>query len=197
MYVFEVYAAAIWGSVVGPREAQVAVQYPAEVDDEYLTNATEDPSQQLRSTSMAEHPYAGSHWRQTPPPINWLQGWNFATDLYRVLEHALDGFRKRSPDTEHTRFVANVWKMQLPRSSAVLDAIMHKYESLPVRFRQTLPISLNQKEDLFSFQAANIAAAIQVSNPTLEQAHTSLLIQSPACSHDPYFDSGSLTSRTM
>jgi len=162
MYVFEVYAAAIWGSVVGPREAQVAVQYPAEVNDEYLSNASEDPSQQMRSASMTEHPYTGSHWRQTPPPINWLQGWNFATDLYRVLEHALDGFRKRSPDTDHTRFVADVWKMQLPRSSAVLDAIMHKYESLPVRFRQTLPISLNQREDLFSFQAANIAAAIQV-----------------------------------
>lgn len=174
MYVFEVYAAAIWGSVVGHREAQVAVQYPAEVDDDFLTSALTDAgvdsSQHLRAAPMTDlsNPYTSSHWRQNPPPINWLQGWNFATDLYRVLEHALDGFRKRSPDTDHTRFVADVWKMQLPRSSAVLDAIMHKYESLPVRFRQTLPISLNQKEDLFSFQAANIAAAIQVSAPNLE-----------------------------
>jgi len=188
MYVFEVYAAAIWGSVVGPREAQVAVQYPAEVDDEFLSNTSEDSSQQLRSASMTEHPYTGGHWRQTPPPINWLQGWNFATDLYRVLEHALDGFRKRSPDTDHTRFVADVWKMQLPRSSAVLDAIMHKYEALPVRFRQTLPISLNQREDLFSFQAANIAAAIQVLESQLECSHTTLLTGFSASSHDSYLD---------
>jgi len=164
MYAFEVYAAAVWGSVVSGREAQTNVHYPAEVDDDYLSIMTDEAANQGRSSLSTETSlaYTLNGWGSVNSPVNWLRGWNFAIDLYRVLEHALDGFRKRSPETDHTEFVADVWKMKLPRQSAVLDAMMHKYDSLPVRFRQTLPISMNQKEDLFSFQAANIAATIQV-----------------------------------
>jgi len=164
MYAFEVYAAAVWGSVVSGREAQTNVHYPAEVDDDYLSVMTDDGLDQARSSLPTEISlaYTLNNLGSISGPVNWLRGWNFVIDLYRVLEHALDGFRKRSPDTDHTKFVADVWKMELPRQSAVLDAMMHKYDSLPMRFRQTLPISMNQKEDLFSFQAANIAATMQV-----------------------------------
>jgi len=164
MYAFEVYAAAVWGSVVSGREAQNNVHYPAEVDDDYLSITTKEGVSQGRSSLSTETSlaYTLNGWGSVSGPVSWLRGWNFVIDLYRVLEHALDGFRKRSPETDHTKFVADVWKMKLPQQSAVLDAMMHKYDSLPVRFRQTLPISMNQKEDLFSFQAANIAATIQV-----------------------------------
>lgn len=166
MYMFEVYAAAVWGSVVNAREAQTNVHYPAEVDDDFLTTMSNDTSgTRVRTSSTTEAPvsYTLNNWENGHSTASWLQGWNFAIDLYRVLEHALDAFRKRSPDSDHTKLVADVWRMKLPLQSEVLDNIMHKYENLPVRFRQTLPVSFNQKEDLFSFQAANIAATIQVS----------------------------------
>jgi hypothetical protein len=171
MYVFEVYAAAVFGSVVGAREAQVNVHYPAEVDDDFLTISNEDTNNRVRtgsSVATSASSYPGRDWPGTASTsVSWLQGWNFATDLFRVLEHALDGFRKRSPDTDHTKFVAEVWKMHLPKQASVLNAIMHKYEALPMRFRQTLPISRDPREDLFSFQAAHIAATIQVYHGSL------------------------------
>jgi len=42
--------------------------------------------------------------------------------------------------------------------------MMHKYRALPAIFKQTLPISMDPKQDGFSFQAANIAATMEVSS---------------------------------
>lgn len=164
MYNFEVYAAAIWGSVVSCREAQSNVHYPAEVDDDFLSRAGEEDVNRNRTQSESEMSlaYTLNNMGGVNGPVSWLQGWNFSTDLYRVLEHAIDGFRKRSPTTDHTKFVAEVWKMQLPQQSNVLEAMMHKYHALPPRFKQTLPVSMDQTQDRFSFQAANIAATMEV-----------------------------------
>ena len=112
MYNLEVYAAAIWGSVVTAREAQSHVCYPAEVDDEFLSRADDDSSRrQPQSQSEISLAYTLDHWGRMSGPVSWLQGWNFATDLYRVLEHAIDGFRNRNPSTDHTKFVAEVWEV--------------------------------------------------------------------------------------
>lgn len=169
MYCFEVYAAAVWGSLVSCREAQSNVHYPAEVDDEYLTRTSDDEVNRARSSTSSEISlaYTMDNWSGAGGPVSWLLGWNFAIDLYRVLEHALDGFRKRSPETDHTKFVAEVWKMKLPQQASVLEAMMHKYAALPARFKQTLPVSLDATQDRYSFQAANIAATMELVRMTL------------------------------
>ena len=112
MYNFEVYSAAIWGSVVSAREAQSNVHYPTEVDDEFLSRAEEDVGHsQLQTQSEIATAYTLDNWGGMSGPVSWLQGWNFVTDLYRVLEHAIDGFRSRNPSTDHTKFVASLWEV--------------------------------------------------------------------------------------
>lgn len=92
---------------------------------------------------------------------NWLRGWNFTTDLYRILEHALDHFRqKRLKNQIPSPFRA--YDDDLLLHGSVMDTVMSMYAQLPPRFKETRPITTDPTEDRYSFQAANIVASLQV-----------------------------------
>lgn len=141
-YTLDVFSSIIWGGVVKSRESCFNVSYPVECDDESFSD-TNAP----RARGIAEGPA-------------WLQGWNFVTDLYRILEHTVDSLghlrnpMKRTPAI--TKFQTDI------TSSAVIDNIMTLYERLPAIFKNTRPITGNLNTDLFGFQAANIAASLQL-----------------------------------
>jgi hypothetical protein len=95
-------------------------------------------------------------------PTSWLRGWNFTTDLYRILEHVVDGNRRRfSSANEMTQF----WSLFNPLSMsepAVMDQVLTKYSALPSQFRETPPTTGDMSKDLFGFQSANIQATLQL-----------------------------------
>ncbi|KAE8450522.1 hypothetical protein EG329_006253 [Mollisiaceae sp. DMI_Dod_QoI] len=147
MYALEVYSSIVWGTIIRCREAQFHVSYPSEVDDEFFSDAGYHPSL---------NPLAN--------PSCWLRGWNFTTDLYRILEHAMDDFHRRRP-TNSGFCPSELFNREIPDQSVVLDKVMFLYEDLPAQFKETKLNPLNGNgglEDKNSFQAANITATLQL-----------------------------------
>jgi len=85
MYQLEVYSSITWGSVIRFREAQSQVSYPSEINDEFFSDAG---YQGLTPMQRYNPPQSVSN------SSCWLHGWNFTTELYRVLEHSMDDFRR-------------------------------------------------------------------------------------------------------
>jgi hypothetical protein len=159
MYTLEVYASIIWGGVIRCREAQSRVCYPSEVDDDFFSESGFN----IRLPGI----HAGQKNAALPSssPIrdqsSWLHGWNFTTDMYRVLEHAMDNFHsRRSQDTGPFR-PSELFGQDAPPQPVVLDKVMSMHAQLPSRFKETRDV-VSETEDRFSFQAANIAATLQV-----------------------------------
>ena len=91
----------------------------------------------------------------------WLRGWNFTTDLYRILEHVIAQFRHRR--LHQKSFLIEIFG-DSPAVSAgsVLDHVMFMYSQLPQKFKETPAVICNQAQDRYGFQAANITATIQL-----------------------------------
>lgn len=94
--------------------------------------------------------------------MTWLRGWNFTTDLYRILEHVVDGNRRRFSSANGT---TQVWSLFTPASMSepvVMERVLSMYAALPSQFRETPPTTGDISKDLFGFQSANIQATLQL-----------------------------------
>ncbi|QKD53749.2 uncharacterized protein FOBCDRAFT_181898 [Fusarium oxysporum Fo47] len=93
----------------------------------------------------------------------WLSGWNFITDLYRVLEHALTrlrGYRRRQTTNS---FLVGMFEEDFTATKAsVRESVFQMYLNLPDCFKETPQMVCNVKKDRFGFQAANITATFQL-----------------------------------
>jgi hypothetical protein len=156
MYSFDIYTAVVWNGVIRVREAHCNVLYPTEMDDETFTDSIYSPSS-AAATVAASSP--------SGLPDSWLVGWNFTTDLYRIMEHAVDNFRTRRARTQKQNILNRIFgesgNIQASQAS-VLQNVMELYANLPNRFKVIQPISFNAQEDRFGFQAANIIATVQL-----------------------------------
>jgi len=149
MYNLEVYSSIIWGSVVRCQEAQSKVSYPSEVEDELFTDSGYHLPSSIHST-FPTHTITNSE--------SWLHGWNFTTDLYRILEHIVDDSR-RSRDLKTGRFTpSDIFGRDVIDQKTILGKAMLMHEQLPARFKDA---KMGQEEK-FSFQAANIALTLQL-----------------------------------
>jgi hypothetical protein len=160
MYTLEVYSSIVWSGIIRFRESQCNVSYPSEVDDEFFSDQTDHPQNSLNSLNSSYDNQAG-----IVNPISWLHGWNFTTELYRILEHAMDDFHKRRPHTTNHFSPNDLFRRDTPHQSVILDKVMEMHERLPARFKETKLIPQNGKgglEDKFGFQAANITATLQL-----------------------------------
>jgi len=98
-------------------------------------------------------------------PLSWLHGWNFTTDLYRILEHAVDECHRRRPSNTAPFSLGDLLGRETPNQSVTLKKVIAMHDALPPRFKET---RLNPHdgheglEDKFSFQAANITATLQL-----------------------------------
>jgi WD40 repeat protein len=145
--------------VIRYREAHSLVRYPSEIDDEFITPHGYGVPPVSPSSSVLS---PGDVAVVTRQPVAWLRGWNFTTDLYRILEHVVDGNRRRFSSANGT---TQVWPLFTPASvsePAVMERVLSMYAALPPHFKETPPITGDMAKDLFGFQSANIQATLQL-----------------------------------
>ncbi|KAI0408918.1 fungal-specific transcription factor domain-containing protein [Xylaria palmicola] len=166
IYTLDVFQSVVWSRPIRSREKQTNVLYPVEVEDEFLFDtgiSHLDSSLTGASTSIigaspssADSPRSQRHC--------WLFGWNFITDLYRVLEHALTRFRGNQCRPRPSGLLTDIFLQDQTTVTAatIRDKVVHMYVSLPESFRQTPRMTYDPRKDLFGFQAANITASLQL-----------------------------------
>lgn len=155
----DIFTSVVWNGVIRSREQQANVAYPAEVDDQYISDG--GIARPGLSPSGLSPPIA--RLVLTAQSDCWLSGWNFITDLYRVLEHALARFRER-----RRSFMSEIIDDQSTvTGTSVRDKVLRMYLNLPECYKTTPKMTFNQKQDLFGFQAANITASLQLLRITL------------------------------
>jgi hypothetical protein len=154
MYTLDVYSAIVWGRIIRFREAQSNVRYPRNVNDDSL-----DSEPGVSSVLEGRNATLMSPGHSDQPAV-WMRGWNFTTDLYRILEHALDYQRRSSHiDTE------SVWSLFCPTpvpGSLVMEHVDSMFSALPSQLRVTDPATGVQSRDIVGFQSANIQATLQL-----------------------------------
>ncbi len=136
MYTLEIFSAITWGGVIRQRESQCNVAYPAEVyDDDDIT----DLGCTFRGTST----------------LSFLRGWNFTTDMYRILEHLVDRLKSRRSQagTNASSVVTTLFaSTKGPSSTEVLDLLGAMYDQLPTEFKAAQAMTGNIEVDRFGFQ---------------------------------------------
>lgn len=126
------------------RESQCCVKYPAEVyDDEEIT-----PSGIIPITDGA---------------VSFIRGWNFVTDLYRVLEHMKEFMQTKQaevacPGGHLGRFFAG---LRMNRGNASEDEMLvlaqQDLENLPRELKIARPMTGDLIEDRYGFQGLHHA----------------------------------------
>ncbi|GMK60090.1 hypothetical protein CspeluHIS016_0903070 [Cutaneotrichosporon spelunceum] len=144
-YTVDVYAATTFGGVVRHREAQSTVLYPVLVDDD-------DEITERGIVSRV-------HGTNRP---SYLVGWNFTTDLYRILEHALDQLRTKHLNADRPSDISNFYSTRSgPTPQQGLDFVAQLYAKLPEDFKGAKAMTGDMKEDRYGFQAADIVVTMQ------------------------------------
>ena len=138
-YALDVYSSIVWNTPLRSKDGQLAVEYPSEVDDDLLTAGQENVSD----------------------PTCWLHGWNFATDLYRVMQQSVDSARARR-NSIHTRLqqVPLLTKVHSFSGDVVLFEVYRVYSGMSGPFKTPPIVTGNQAQDIFGFQFANIQATL-------------------------------------
>ncbi|KAL6232837.1 hypothetical protein BDW75DRAFT_11623 [Aspergillus navahoensis] len=151
IYTLDVYSSIVWGGIIRHREAQSNVRYPGDVKDDFISKNT-------HRVSPAENGRLGAPWLSD----DWICGWNFITDMYRMLEHAVDSQRRRSRPNNGTMDVWSLFRPPQTTGSWLMDHVLSMYSSLPPQFRETRPVTGDLAHDIFGFQSANIQATLQL-----------------------------------
>lgn len=158
IYTLDIYSCIVWGGVVRYREAQSLVRYPVELNDEFITHQ----GYTMPPISPATAPSGPLDAGGSRPPVSWMHGWNFTTDLYRILEHVVDGTRRRFSSANGTQEVWSLFSPVNMSEPAVMERVLSMYAALPSQFRETPPTTGDIGKDLFGFQSANIQATLQL-----------------------------------
>ncbi|TLD05672.1 hypothetical protein E2P81_ATG10370 [Venturia nashicola] len=138
-YTLDVFTSLIWKGPIHSSEAMFNVSYPSQ-DDLLYRSESLDPV------------------RITKAKPSWLYGWNVITDLYRLLEYVLHRLRP-TPQRPMTCFHTDD---NLQATTTLLQQVTDMYNGLPSIFKSTRLPTNDVSEDLYSFQAANIAATVQL-----------------------------------
>lgn len=152
MYSLEVYSAVVWGNVIRCREAQSYVSYPSEVDDKSFSNTDYNESVPFKVYT-------------NPDPNCWLHGWNFATDLYRLLEHAMNDYHQQHPSDTGPPSLSKIFGKEALNQRVVLQGVDSAHEILSKPFKEvesSPQLGKGGDVDKFAFQTANINALLQL-----------------------------------
>lgn len=160
MYRLDVLAGYVFDSA-GKFEADSAnVKYPTECNDAHI-----------KATC-----YTGN------ADSSWIQGWNFQTDLYRVLERIAKSERRSRCNTINTRDgnISMVHSLVHERLESCRTAgyLVDLYRQLPANLRNHTASSHGATaEDLYSFQAAHTHLSLQLVRITLVVSDSALGFQ--------------------
>lgn len=152
VYKLEINVSIAYDSPLWVPESECRVRYPSEVEDDALIGGV--PLQSKASS--------------------WLRGWNFVTDLHRILEHALTRIRRQDhlPDDRYP--VSRVFASEEVPNSQVMDNALRLYYQLPAPLRNfSAPATGELAQDLLGFQAASVQMTLQSLRVTLFSATTS------------------------
>lgn len=139
MYTLEVYASIVWNGVTRVREQQVSIAYPTELDDELFSDR--GYNQRVQSP-YDTRPSPGSRLGEVRS-TSWICGWNFTTDLYRMLEHVITNFRDRR--RHKGSFPTNLFAESSALSvSSVRESVMQLYTNLPQCFKEVSQLTCDQ-----------------------------------------------------
>lgn len=136
MYTFEIYVSIVWDSVTRIREQQVNVAYTTELDDELFS----DRGYKHKFQSPSELRTGSSDERSRMASSSWLCGWNFTTDLYRILEHVITNFRdrKRVQGLFPTHLFVD---HSMDSVASIRDTVMQLYTDLPPCFKEASKVT--------------------------------------------------------
>jgi len=136
MYTLDIFTSIVWNGVIRCREQQSNVSYPTELDDELIS----DQGYNQEVTSPVDIGPSPGDRPGVVKGSSWLCGWNFTTDLYRLLEHVIIHFRDRK---RHRRtFINRVFgDATIVSASSVKDDIMAMYANLPQCFKEIKDIT--------------------------------------------------------
>ncbi len=160
MYTLDVYSTIVWGGIIHWREAQARVSYPGEIEDEWFSDTGIHISTTIAPKVSNDLPSLVS--RLNGSSSSWLHGWNFTTDLYRILEHVMDQYHRLKGRRASLPTATDLFTSDTPSQAKILAHVMELYDQLPQRFKETLEVGADASEDRFNFQAANITATLQV-----------------------------------
>ncbi|KAF4547421.1 Hypothetical protein D9617_43g040370 [Elsinoe fawcettii] len=132
MYTLDVFSSIVWNGCVHFQEAHARVQYPS--------GGTDNVSHQRVSAAA-----------------KWIVGWNFTTDLYRVLEHAVSRSRTRY---SHFNILDVTTSTPSAFSSGLNDRVNTLYLALPEAFKTIDEMTGDAAKDIYGFQSANIQATL-------------------------------------
>ncbi|KAM0282152.1 hypothetical protein ACHAQH_003192 [Verticillium albo-atrum] len=131
IYTLDIFTSIVWDGCVHFQEAHARVAYP-----------------------IGDQPELG-----TPRSSqSWMLGWNFTTDLYRILEHAICRLRTRS--SRFDLFAADRAPDTAESIKRITDQINVMYTHLPFCFKDLRAATGQLEHDIFGFQAANIQATL-------------------------------------
>ena len=82
--------------------------------------------------------------------------------MYRILEHAMNDFHRRRHQTIGPFSPSDLFSRDAPPQSVVLGKVMAMHAGLPSEFKEARGDSAGTIDDIFNFQAANIAAILQL-----------------------------------
>ncbi|KXS93671.1 hypothetical protein AC579_3591 [Pseudocercospora musae] len=150
MYCFDVYLSVVFNTMLKTQETHSNVCYPSEASDEEISAG-------LASTSNGNH---------------WLRGWNFATDLYRVLEHTIKRIRSNRQRRDDRISIVRMMISDTIPDLQIMENVVNLYYQIPPRFKDfRAPVVGDRSHDIFGFQAANIQATLQLVRITLFESH--------------------------
>ncbi|KAL7785414.1 hypothetical protein V8C43DRAFT_154724 [Trichoderma afarasin] len=141
-YHFDVYLATIFGSSIRQRgRTQCQVLYPAEVYDDSDIGETD------------VHLRGDDH-------VSFIRGWNFVTDLYRILEHFVQKAHPQSSQQARRgslmdKLLSSNTNPDTSNVANILAVSQEMYDSLPVELREARPLTGQIHQDRYGFQAIN------------------------------------------
>ncbi|OXH50364.1 nuclear protein [Cryptococcus neoformans] len=143
IYTLDVFASSVWGSVIRHRSCQSFVSYPDHGLDDALS---------LSPTLAGEL-----------DTVNWIQGWNTVTDLYRAMEKIMDAAAYQNQRAAPHRPPDLPIPFGRPALSVIESwpVIRDRYDALPSVFKETKPLTGDFVDNVCSFQAANLSVTLQ------------------------------------
>ncbi|KAI9661673.1 MAG: hypothetical protein M1821_008911 [Bathelium mastoideum] len=138
-YTLDVYSSIVWNTPLCSKAGHLAVEYPSEVEDDLIAAGQESVSN----------------------PNCWLHGWNFTTDLYRVMQQSVDEVRaRRNSINARLRHIPSSTKVKPFSGDAVLVEVFTVYDALTPPFKTPPLVTGDHVRDIFGFQFANIQATL-------------------------------------
>ncbi|KAF2153595.1 hypothetical protein K461DRAFT_286230 [Myriangium duriaei CBS 260.36] len=131
IYTLDIYSSIVWDGCIHFQESHARVNYPTTLGNGSRISGNDD---------------------------DWITGWNFTTDLYRIMEHDLS--RLRSKSSRYNLNSGDDLLVNTVPANTSYDKVNRMYSQLSPVFQQIRPATGNSDHDIFGFQAANIQATI-------------------------------------